>query len=674
MIGSLGRYTSVLCLSYQSYKASQSMTAHLVDMAASLAQSESLETAGALDQALSEEYAQAALADETEAESLAVTASDLRADSALHKATGEADQLRAEEYERLAAQTETESVATGAKALASQALYNEKSEQALAEVAAASRDEAATESDTIGVGICEVVPLVDVVCDVVGAVAAISLQSEAARLMAQSALDASEASAAKAEEESLLARVEVLEEEAATDEGLAEAATVDMEREEDIAAEEAAEAQQEEETADELLEKSQAEAAMAEETATKAEGEEAGAAGAFETAAEHGVAAFWKAVVSEYNAFLTAIFFGSRILVAFVLPASSAMVGSIGSYAAKFCGYGKAVNSVTIVSSLTSVSREISYFVGHCAVFLSGMTVLGPTFSSILDKRTLNTRQLGGLLLCFAGIAAFAQTLILHTTPLVVSTIRSSYRDEPHLRGAFFVWRVLSTILEGMLYLVPLYVMELCELRLLSKSFFFATGFSTLCTTSVGLLLFVICLTLAVNDATADDESSDNHDSNWTKTTSCEVEVIVEDWEATTESSNLLNDRCREEYGCSSVSIEVNGTKAEQLVSPKQPSSPNRPRWRCWINQYIADLKLPFEILVTTCMIVNLQACVPMFVRLLPQILQVHTSASLTLGGLGALVVLLFLLWMLLWSMNDLGHHGGIWMGRVGATQMRRTG
>eukprot|EP01083_Nonionella_stella_P162346 532884_1 len=80
------------------------------------------------------------------------------------------------------------------------------------------------------------------------------------------------------------------------------------------------------------------------------------------------------------------------------------------------------------------------------------------------------------------------------------------------------------------------------------------------------------------------------------------------------------------------------------------------------LHQYIIDLKLPFEILVMTCMFVKLQECVPILWKLFPQIVKGHAYISIEIGGIILLISLI--LWFLVKSNHSQGHVG-IWTGRL---------
>jgi len=113
------------------------------------------------------------------------------------------------------------------------------------------------------------------------------------------------------------------------------------------------------------------------------------------------------------------------------------------------------------------------------------------------------------------------------------------------------------------------------------------------------------------------------------------------------ENSNLLN-----AYKNQTMSAFI-AREEEISITETVPSA---------LHQYIIDLKLPFEILVMTCMFVKLQECVPILWKLFPQIVKGHAYISIEIGGIILLISLI--LWFLVKSNHSQGHVG-IWTGRL---------
>ena len=648
-------------------------------MANDVTKSGTLESEASIDHSLAIQYTESAKADQIKAEALQQHAAELEAENAKEEIMSEADLVKEEEYHAKAFGEQAEVDALAIEAAANEDIYLEESEKAVAEGAAAAKDLTETGSDTAGVAICEFIPFIDIVCDIVGTVAAIGLQSQAAKLTAQSVFDATAAVAAKAEEEELLAEIEILEEETIQDEGLAGGYAADAESEEALAAEEKAEAEREEGEAMEIFAKSKEEEFMAEDEAGKAEGEEMEAGRETGNAMRHGLSAFKDAALAGVFSFMAMSFFLIRLLVAIIIPGGIAIVGFIpytmtlqksGRNVATFTEWGR--NAVATIPK-----REISYFAGHCGIFLLTMIALGPQLSLLDHLQILNQ---GGVILGFAAIAALVQSLLLHLLPLVVSVCKA---DDQRPAAMAILSSLISTTARGVLYLVPLFLMELCELRLLSSDFFFATDFSRLAITCLCGALLIVGIIFAMAFKKGDSNAKE----------SCSTITMDEDAEAS-ESSNLLqngdktyNGCCDEEISTREVSTQIAvekmkpgaGSYVTKFVAMEAGSAGVAPRvsfmgrllgsvisaatisfWA--VHQYITDLKLPFEILVATCMFVKLRECSPIISQLLPRILESHPH--FIMECVGGLVMVSLIMWCLQSSKNH--GHVGIWTGNVG--------
>jgi len=252
---------------------------------------------------------------------------------------------------------------------------------------------ARTESDAAATGACEFIPFVDLVCDFVGSIAAFGFESHAAKLTAQSAIDFTSASLAKAKEDEALAQIDTLEGEAFEDEGAASSFAVKAEREEATAIEEKAQAEQEEKEALGLFQKSKEENIMAEDEIGMAEEEEMTSEKEMDKALKHGLGAFGAAMWAGILSTLSLAFFLVRFVVAVLIPGGAAIVGfvpysmTIASSGRKIASFKEWARNAWVVLPL----REVSYFALHCAVFVA--TMIG--FSSqltIIDQFDVRSR------------------------------------------------------------------------------------------------------------------------------------------------------------------------------------------------------------------------------------------------------------------------------------------
>ena len=120
-----------------------------------------------------------------------------------------------------------------------------------------------------------------------------------------------------------------------------------------------------------------------------------------------------------------------------------------------------------------------------------------------------------------------------------------------------------------------------------------------------------------------------------------EIIIVSEDDVTTVENSTI----------CTSASVSVS-TSTPITTWQKIQSS---------VDEYISNLKLPFEILIMTCMFVLLRGCIPILVQLLPTIVKSHKTFFLELSGIMILICLL--LWCLTRTNNKSHGHVGLWTG-----------
>lgn len=174
-------YSIMVLLACESYKSSMSMMDNLYKMTSALTQSEELESKSEIDSTLSKQYAETAELDLTESQSLKEHAVELQAGKDVTKS-------RSAYYELKAAKEESEAAVIGLEAAANEKIFQEELSKSAAESAKAAKEIGKSDADVATVATCEIIPFVDIVCDVVGTIAVIGFQGHAASLSAQSAL------------------------------------------------------------------------------------------------------------------------------------------------------------------------------------------------------------------------------------------------------------------------------------------------------------------------------------------------------------------------------------------------------------------------------------------------------------------------------------------------------
>uniref|UniRef100_A0A7S3QD52 Uncharacterized protein n=1 Tax=Chaetoceros debilis TaxID=122233 RepID=A0A7S3QD52_9STRA len=749
-------YASVLLFSAQSFNSSSRMATELAKMLVAGTHASTLSAKSASDLASSSTYAEKAKVDKFEAESLHAHAIELELESEKDVALAKADRVEADEFTTKAVSEETEADASMAEATAEEALFLEEREKGLAETAEAAREHAETETDAFMTGFCEFIPFVDLVCDVIGSVAAVGLESNAVKLTAQSAVDLSTAIAAKVKEDEAVAQMEVLHAKAASDEEASSGLSAKADEEEMKATEERLESEREEAQSEELFVQSREEIVLAEEEAAKGEEEATEEEVEMNRSLKHGLAACYHAVMAGLLSFMSMTYFAIRFLVAVIIPGGAAMVGFIPTALSmsqihqsrnlslrgetQIVGAGSHMIEFGKNAWNLLPKQEMTYFGMHCSVFIT--TLIGFQKSCGFSEKfqgldKLDIRSRGGAILVFAVVAACLQGFLLHSMPRL---LRGNQTDIKGVRNAslseleHISWRIIGAagvLLHSMVYLLPLFIMEAVELWLLAGKYIFTIGSNMDAGTvpspsyaksfMISTFLFLSALlytyafhhsgraivkTVQIEETVVQEgkngnrSSSDHSDVNEIlpllgnahlpkdKTTTMMMSYSSRDqsysdnWHNSeemimdVESSEMLSDIAILEdqppiatlISTTVPQVDSNLLNAykNQTMSAfiaREEESSISETVNSALHQYIIDLKLPFEILVMTCMFVKLQECVPILWELFPQIVKGHAYISIEIGGIILLISLVF--WFLVKSNHSQGHVG-IWTGRLG--------
>lgn len=433
-------YGTALMLSAQSGRFQNTAQFHLERMAASSANAISLETAAASDAALAAEEESTATADAASAEVWTA-----KAEEAL-LAAGKEDALAAEDTEEAEAldaksdieASEAETAAANAAADEVEAEADEAAATAaLAEVA---ETEAEEEADAAIVAACELIPFIDIACDVVGGVAGVALQATAAAEAAEAATATAAALAVRADEEAAAAEAASLAAESLADANAAAALETSAAAKEAEANALRAEAEADEAEADALEAEAEAQEAEATEETAKAEAEEAEAGESAADALRHGVNAFWNAILSAGFASVSMLFFAFQVLMRAIIPGSSilwqyALAPAVvyvfptftTSARAKQAPEGPAFAPRDSPSARASPSgvfcKTLRRGVLHVLAFISSAATFSERWP--LMKHS-NRIYRGESILIFALLAASADCMASHAIPHLHATRRNS--------------------------------------------------------------------------------------------------------------------------------------------------------------------------------------------------------------------------------------------------------
>ena len=213
----IGAYLSVLGLTYQSCRFKASMSENLVKMATEAAQVALHQEAAESDFALSTQEHDTAIMDETKGETLQEEADALIVKADQDEAMAATEETVADEQAVKAVGEEEQAGEHFAEAGSLQAAVDADRVDAGVESAAAARTEFTAHGDELGTGICEFVPVLDVVCDILGGTAAVGLEAKAAKDAAESAAFLAAAVEAESKEKAEMALAVKLQGEATED-------------------------------------------------------------------------------------------------------------------------------------------------------------------------------------------------------------------------------------------------------------------------------------------------------------------------------------------------------------------------------------------------------------------------------------------------------------------------
>ena len=563
---SIVSYWSVMGLTIQSSRWEQAMNQKLLQMAQSAAKSAELLSASAENKELSMETKEKAAADQAEATELEEEATLLFEKSEADAALAAAEEIEMEGVKVEIAAEEEESAAHAAAAALDEVSFESEMTEGTADATEAARMEARAHGEEIGIGACEFVPFLDIVCDFVGGVTAVGLEVGAATEAAKASSEFAAAAAAKMEEEREVALVAEIQAKALEDGALASELQGGELETEELAEEERLAAEEKQAAAEALFEEAEVEAdAAAEESALSAE-EEAEANSMAGEAISHGVLSCWNAIMASICGVLSFVFFAARTTTKLLIPAASQSCSLMSDVTSS--GDRKIL--------LVSFFRYSSLFLHHCALF----GLVAGVFQHILPGlEQLSLRSRGGIILCFGILAGCIQTPLLHTIPRLLAKSQERQHILLHATRQVIILTLLS-IIEILILWVAF------GPRFFSQSTLHVLGKWWLWIVFIVLLTFHI-LYLEIPMLKRERTNSDCKNPSTTHSGSLEVKQ----GNVPTESDRLLP-------------IDKKSFQ-ETINKPQiQPTSYLR-----LLHQEIKNLQLPFEALILSCMIALLLHC-----------------------------------------------------------------
>jgi hypothetical protein len=527
--------------------------------------SQSLSTQSTTDTTQANEYKSSSFTSKTQADEFYNEAQVLKLQSEEDESLSLQDEQKAQEFTSKAKEEKTSQEALKVKISSEEAIYKTEIEKASTEGTSASSNTINTESDGVATSICEFIPFIDIVCDIVGSIAAVGFESNVAKLSTQSAVDYAAAANTKEAEDVDVEQLNAIQNEMNADVDIASGLTTKSEQEHIKSEEELQQSNTEMEKGDEQSARSKEEELESEEEMTKAEEEELEANQEMEKAMEEGMEALKDAALAGIVSVLVLSFFAIRMMIAVVIPVAASMIGFIPRAMAMPNKYG--TNTVTrpttflaFLGNLWTIlpKQEVSYFVLHCGVFISTMSTWFYVKFQHLENYTMQSR--GGILLFFAFVAGCVQGGLLHALPHFVIMVNSRWRHYEQIDGgagyvtstsmtsisllpptsyAIIIGGTILKLIKAIVYLTPLFIIEITTLWLLLGrcvlTFHLPLPFTTWV---VGVTLFMAGIIYIV---VFEIRSSNTIDS---KQAGVEVDIDVEEVDVEVEKG------CEDEFGC----------------------------------------------------------------------------------------------------------------------------
>jgi chemotaxis protein histidine kinase CheA len=576
---SLLSYWSMLGLAAQSSRWEQTMNAKLIQMAASTAKATSLHAASAENEELALQAEATADADIVQGDELQEQAEALLEKAEADQALAASEQVGAEELKAEIATEEAEAAAHAGVAAADEAASDAEFLEGTADATEAAENEADAHGEELGVAFCELIPLLDLFCDVVGGVTAVGMEAFAAATATKAATEFAAATASKAEEESELALAGDLQAKVAEDTEVATELQADQAELEELAQEEKAEGLEEEAAADALFEEAEAEQEAAAENEGEAAAEETAADVSAAQAVMHGVAACWDAMMAGIVGAFAFGYYAIRTTFSFVIPGMISTVGFVD------VALKAGPTSTPIAHSL---GRDLSYVLHHCAIFLLSIGCLG-TLLAGLEKNGLRAR--GGIILLFAVMSGLVQTLVLHSVPTRLLKSRPG-----------ICW-IIRDVLSRTLLLTVLFALEILILLVnLGHEALFSPELLASLDKWWWKVIFVS--TLAAHLWFLELPRSSTHDQ------------IRESKNVETNSSTPYGSHTREPTEIDSLLGAASEAPRQQDVRSGD-SLLTTPVHMSFRDEFY-KLQLPFEMLVLSCMLALLRHCIPSLRALWP--------------------------------------------------------
>lgn len=552
------------------------MNEKLIQMGTEAARAAQHAEAATVDLTLAEEEHEKAGADKVEGETMQGEADALFLKAKENEALVVTEEGVADGEAAKAAEEEEQALAHFAEVVSLHAIVDEERIQAVADSTAAARADFTAHGDELGTGLCEMIPVLDVVCDIVGGTAAVGLEATAAVEAVESAALIAAAVEAEAEEEAETALAVEFQSAATKDGQLAAEGHATSEELETEAETELAEAREEETAAQEKLDQIVLEEEAAEAEEGEAVEEEAQSDTSFAKSAQYGVAAFSDACLATVVSLATVGFFAVRFTSIIALSATAHLPSIVSSGA----------NGLPL--------KRLGHVYMHCILFGIALGCFGSRFFLHFDS--LKVRSRGGIILLFALDVAVAQALLVHAFPKMW-TNREMLMTRINACSLAFLLSVIC--------LYPLILLEFLILRVTFGHRFFSAEWLDALQQWYMLVIFIVSLFTYYILFERPGE----------RVAEIDGVLLVSGGD-----NSSLDISSAESYGAViNKSVELESVPLTSSVEPEpEPEQTQCTVRAAAIRRFFAQYQLTFDLLVAACAFAVLRTCLPKLKLLWP--------------------------------------------------------
>ena len=447
-------YWSVVGLATKSSRYEQSMNQHLMLMTESTSKSIALTGLSSENEELAATNSQQAAVDKTQSAELQEESMGLLKRSEVDLIKANADEVEMDSLKTEIGIEEEEMAGFVAEATADEITYETEIAEGTADASEAFELEAEVHGEEIGVTVCEFIPLLDMICDVVGSGSIVGLEVTATAEAAKSAGEMAAAATAKADEDRNAALATEMEARITEDNSVASGLQEEESSLREKAEKERIEGEQKQVASKTLYEQAEVEEAMAPTLEEQATQEETSASDNAAKALSHGVISCWDAILATVSGVTALVFFGFRFITAHVVPVVT-----------KSCSTNPA--STTSMRSNNNdkkryfdILKSTSCFIQHWIIFL---VVIG-TFSLKLLPTVVNTNTVikarGGVIILFGCVCSSIEIVFLRAIPEFYDWYCIQGRGEAERDCCYSIFAIISRFLTcAILFILELLIL-----------------------------------------------------------------------------------------------------------------------------------------------------------------------------------------------------------------------